>query len=88
MYTLTSPKGHELTGDTLEDLRHQLVDYHLENRRDPQFNDYADQYLAVYPYDESELDEDETPPAPRPLTPEILTGLAGLVWDTPGIRLN
>lgn len=88
MYTLTSPKGHTLAGDTLEDLRHQLVDYHLKNRVDPQFNDFLDQYLAVYPYDESELDEDETPITPRPLTPEILTGLARLVWDTPAITLN
>ena len=62
MYTLTTiNKERTLTGETLEDLRRQLIDYHEDNRRDPQYGDYQDQFEAVYPLDESELDEDEVP---------------------------
>lgn len=89
MYTLTTPNAdHTITGDSLEDLRRQLIDYHEDNRRDPQYGDYTDQFHAVYPLDESELDEDETPTPPRPLTPEILKGLAKHVWDTPTVSLD
>ena len=87
MYTLTNTT-HTITGDTLEDLRRQLIDYHEDNRRDPQYGDYTDQFHAVYPLDESELDEDETPTTPRPLTPEILKGLAKHIWDTPTVSLT
>lgn len=88
MYTLTNTRGDEkITGATLEDLRRQLIEYHEDNRRDPQYGDYVDQFHAVYPLDESELDYDESPIAPRPLTPEILCGLARLVWDTPSVTL-
>ncbi|WP_293824067.1 hypothetical protein [uncultured Corynebacterium sp.] len=89
MYVLTTPNaGHTITGDTLEDLRRQLIDYHEGNRRDPQYGDYTDQFHAVYPLDESELDEDETPEPPRPLTPEILKGLAKHIWDVPTVSLT
>lgn len=88
MFTLTNDHGLEqLAGDTLEDLRRQIIDYHESNRRDPQYGDYVDQFHAVYPLDESELDDDESPIVPRPLTPEILCGLARLVWDTPSVTL-
>ena len=88
MHTLTNTHGDEkITGATLEDLRRQLIEYHEDNRRDPQYGDYTDQFHAVYPLDESELDDGEHPAAPRPLTPEILCGLAAMVWDTPSVTL-
>jgi hypothetical protein len=89
MYSLTTPnKDLMLTGDTLEELREKLVDYHEENRRDPQYGDYIDQLHAVYPRDESELDDDEAPTVPRELTPEILEGMACMVWDVPTVSLR
>lgn len=89
MYTLTTPnKDLILTGDTLEELREKLVDYHEENRSDPQYGDYRDQFEAVYPLDESELDDDETPLVPRELTSEILEGMASMVWDVPTVSLR
>lgn len=89
MYTLTAPnKNFTLTGDTLEELREKLIDFHEENRRDPQYGDYIDQLHAVYPLDESELDYGESPITPRALTSEILCGLARLVWDTPAVSLS
>lgn len=89
MYSLITPnKDLTLTGDTLEELRKKLVDFHEENRRDPQYGDYRDQFEAVYPRDESELDDDETPLAPRDLTPEILEGMARMVWDVPTVSLR
>nr|DAS06691.1 MAG TPA: KorB domain [Caudoviricetes sp.] len=89
MYILTTPnKDLILTGDTLEELREKLVDYHEENRSDPQYGDYLDQFEAVYPLDESELDDDETPLVPRELTSEILEGMASMVWDVPTVFLR
>lgn len=89
MYTLTTiNEDHTLTGETLEDLRRQLIDYHEDNRRDPQYGDFQDQFEAVYPLDESELDEDESPTEPRPLTAGILEGLACHVWDVPTVSLR
>lgn len=89
MYTLTTPnKDFTLTGDTLEELREKLIDFHEENRRDPQYGDYLDQFEAVYPLDESELDDDETPLVPRELTSEILEGMASMVWDVPTVSLH
>lgn len=89
MYSLTTPnKDFTLTGDTLEELRKKLVDFHEENRHDPQYGDYRDQFEAVYPLDESELDDDETPLVPRDLTPEILEGMARMVWDVPTVSLR
>lgn len=89
MYSLTTPnKVCTLTGDTLEELREKLIDFHEENRRDPQYGDYLDQFEAVYPRDESELDDDEAPTVPRELTPEILEGMACMVWDVPTVSLR
>lgn len=89
MYTLTTiNKERTLTGETLEDLRRQLIDYHEDNRRDPQYGDYQDQFEAVYPLDESELDEDKVPTEPRPLTADILEGLACHVWDVSVVNLR
>nr|DAP49555.1 MAG TPA: hypothetical protein [Caudoviricetes sp.] len=89
MYSLTTPnKDLMLTGDTLEELREKLVDFHEENRRDPQYGDYQDQFEAVYPRDESELDDNEEPTVPRALTSEILTGMASMVWDVPTVSLR
>ena len=89
MYTLITPNAdHTITGGTLEDLRYKLIEYHESNRRDPQYGDYIDQFHAVYPLDESELDDGETPETPRPLTPEILKGLAQHIWDTPAVSLT
>lgn len=89
MYTLTTPnKVFTLTGDTLEELREKLIDFHEENRHDPQYGDYLDQFEAVYPRDESELDDDEEPIVPRELTPEILEGMACMVWDVPTVSLR
>lgn len=69
--------------DSLEGLRKQLVIFHLRNRRDPQFGDFTDQYLAVYPSDESEKDRDEPSITPRDLTADLLIRFAGFVWETP-----
>lgn len=89
MYSLTTPnKDFTLTGDTLEELREKLIDFHEENRRDPQYGDYRDQFEAVYPLDESELDDDETPLVPRELTQDLLCGLASHIWDVPNIHLR
>lgn len=89
MYTLTTPnKDFTLTGDTLEELREKLIDFHEENRSDPQYGDYQDQFEAVYPRDESELDDDEEPVVPRALAPEILKGMARMVWDVPTVSLR
>lgn len=89
MYTITNLHSDEkIAGDTLNDLRRSLIDFHEENRRDPQYGDYIDQLHAVYPLDESELDYGESPITPRALTSEILCGLARLVWDTPAVSLS
>lgn len=89
MYSLITPnKDLTLTGDTLEELRKKLVDFHEENHHDPQYGDYLDQFEAVYPRDESELDDDEEPTVPRALTPEILEGMARMVWDVPTVSLR
>lgn len=89
MYSLTTPnKALSLTGDTLEELREKLVDFHEENRHDPQYGDYLNQFEAVYPRDESELDDDEEPTVPRALTGDILTGMARMVWDVPTVSLH
>lgn len=89
MYILYSDAtGRSLHGATLEDLRNQLVDFHFVNRSNPQFGDFTDQIYAVYPLDESELDEGETMPEPRPVTEDLLLGLARHVWDTPHVELE
>ena len=84
MYIIYSDAtGHSVESDSLEGLRLQLVVFHLRNRRYPQFGDFTDQYLAVYPSDESEKDGDEPAITPRDLTSDLLIQLAGFVWDTP-----
>lgn len=89
MYTLYSDVvGRSLHGTTLEELREKLVNSHLANRRDPQFGDFIDQAHAVHPLDESELDEGETQPAPRPLTEDLLIRFARYIWDTPHVKLE
>lgn len=89
MYTLTSHTGgHLLHSNNLEELREHLVNFHFANRKDPQFGDFIDQARAVYPIDESELDEGETLPTPRPLTEYLLIQLARYVWDTPDVKLE
>ena len=89
MYTITNLHSDEkIAGDTLNDLRQSLIDFHEENRRDPQYGDCLDQFEAVYPRDESELDYGESPITPRALTSEILCDLARLVWDTPAVSLS
>lgn len=89
MYTLYSDAvGRSLHGTTLEELREQLVTFHLDNRVDAQFGDFIDQAHAVHPLDESELDEGETLPTPRPLTEDLLIQLARYVWDTPDVELK
>lgn len=89
MYTLYSDAvGRILHGTTLEELREKLVNFHLDNRRDPQFGDFIDQAHAVHPLDESELDEGETQPAPRPLTEDLLIRFARYIWDTPHVKLE
>lgn len=89
MYTLTSHTGgHLLHSDTLEELREHLVHFHFANRKDPQFGDFIDQAHAVYPLDESEIDEGETVPEPRPLTKDLLIQLARYVWNTPDVELE
>lgn len=43
MYTITNLHSDEkIAGDTLNDLRQSLIDFHEENRRDPQYGDYID----------------------------------------------
>lgn len=89
MYTLTSHTGgHLLHSNDLEELREHLVHFHFANRKDPQFGDFIDQARAVYPVDESEIDEGEITPEPRPLTEDLLIQLARHVWDTPDVELE
>lgn len=72
---------NEVQGESLEELRKQLIDEALNNGK--LMDDWQDQVQAVYPLDESELDEDEAPLTPRPLTEELLNALARKVWDIP-----
>lgn len=89
MYTLYSDAaGRSLHGTTLEELREQLVNFHLYNRVDAQFDDFLDQAYAVHPLDESEKDYGETVPEPRPLTEDLLLQLAQHIWDTPHVKLE
>lgn len=84
MYIIYSDAtGYSVEADSLEGLRLQLVIFHLRNRRYPQFGDFTDQYLAIYPSDESEKDGDEPTITPRDLTPDLLIRFAGFVWETP-----
>lgn len=74
---------HEVIGESLEELRKQLIDEALDSGKI--MDAWADQVQAVYPLDESGLDEDEQPLAPRPLTEDLLDALACHVWDVPAV---
>lgn len=67
---------------TLDEIRDQLIEEASRWRRiDGLADSWHDQIHAVYPFDESELDHDETLPEVREVTPELLTELASDVWD-------
>lgn len=74
MFTLTTPTD-VYTAPTLEDLRAQLIEEWSQYGTSDNI-DFADQVHAVFPYDPSELDDDEELPPVRPLTPELLIELA------------
>lgn len=74
---------HEATGESLEELRKLLIDEALDAGKI--IDDWQDQVQAVYPLDDSELDEDEAPLTPRPLTDDLLEALACRVWDVPTV---
>ena len=74
MFTLTTPTD-VYTAPTLEDLRAQLIEEWSQYGTSDNI-DFADQVHAVFPYDPSELDDDEELPQVRPLTPELLIELA------------
>lgn len=74
---------NEAQGGTLEELRKQLIDEALDAGK--LMDDWQDQVQAVYPLDESGLDEDEAPLTPRPLTDDLLDALACHVWDVPAV---
>ena len=74
MFTLTTPTDF-YTAPTLEDLRAQIVEEWAKYGTSDNI-DFADQVHAVFPFDPSELDDDEELPVVRPLTPELLIELA------------
>ena len=74
MFTLTTPNDI-YTANTLEDLRAQLIE-EWSKYGTTDIVDFEDQVHAVFPFDPSELDDDEELPVVRPLTPELLIGLA------------
>lgn len=74
MFTLTTPTN-VYTANTLEGIRAQLIE-HWSKYGTTDSVGFEDQVHAVYPYDPSELDDDEELPTVRPLTPELLIELA------------
>lgn len=74
MFTLTTPNDF-FTANTLEDLRTQIIEEWAKYGTSDNI-DFADQVHAVFPFDPSELDEDEELPVVRTLTPELLVELA------------
>lgn len=74
MFTLTTPTDI-FTANTLEGIRAQLIEEWSKYGTTDNI-DFADQVHAVFPFDPSELDEDEQLPQVRPLTPELLIELA------------
>lgn len=74
MFTLTTPTDF-FTAPTLEGLRAQLIEEWAKYGMSDNV-DFEDQVHAVFPFDPSELDEDEELPVVRPLTPELLIELA------------
>ena len=74
MFTITTPTDF-FVAPTLEGLRDQLVE-HWSKYGTTDVVGFEDQVHAVFPFDPSELDDDEEPPVVRPLTPELLIELA------------
>lgn len=74
MFTLTTPNDI-YTATTLEELRAQIIEEWAKYGTTDSV-DFEDQVHAVFPFDPSELDEDEELPEVRPLTPELLIELA------------
>lgn len=74
MFTLTTPTD-VYTANTLEGIRAQLIE-HWSKYGTTDSVDFEDQIHAVFPFDPSELDDDEQLPEVRPLTPELLVELA------------
>lgn len=74
MFTLTTPTD-VYTANTLEGIRAQIIEEWARYGTSDNI-DFADQVHAVFPYDPSELDDDEELPTVRPLTPELLIELA------------
>lgn len=74
MFTLTTPTDI-YTANTLEGIRAQLIEEWAKYGTTDGVG-FEDQVHAVFPFDPSELDEDEELPVVRPLTPELLVELA------------
>lgn len=74
MFTLTTPTDF-YTANTLEELRAQIIEEWMEFGTSDNV-DFEDQVRAVFPFDPSELDDDEELTTVRPLTPELLVELA------------
>lgn len=74
MFTLTTPTN-VYTANTLEGIRAQLVEEWAKYGTTDGVG-FEDQVHAVFPFDPSELDDDEELPVVRPLTPELLVELA------------
>lgn len=74
MFTLTTPTN-VYTANTLEGIRAQIIEEWMKYGTTDSV-DFEDQVHAVFPFDPSELDEDEELPTVRPLTPELLVELA------------
>nr|DAY05016.1 MAG TPA: hypothetical protein [Caudoviricetes sp.] len=74
MFTLTT-SNDIFTANTLEGLRAQIIEEWAKYGTTDSV-DFEDQVHAVFPFDPSELDDDEQLPEVRPLTPELLVELA------------
>lgn len=74
MFTLTT-SNDIFTANTLEGIRAQLIEEWAKYGTTDSVG-FEDQVHAVFPFDPSELDEDEDLPQVRPLTPELLIELA------------
>ena len=74
MFTLTT-SNDVYTAPTLEELRAQLIEEWAKYGTTDSV-DFEDQVHAVFPFDPSEMDDDEELPTVRPLTPELLIELA------------
>lgn len=86
MFTLEIPHNptYRLTG-TLTELLQALADELIASNRPT--DGYLPWLEAVYPTDPSELDEDETAPAPVEITEDSVLTFAEKVWDTHALQL-